>query len=415
METTAVVYVPESTRPALWQNRTFVALWTGQAISVVGDGFHSIALGLWVLQTTGSATAMASIMTVRMLVTILLGSLAGAVVDRADRRRLMVGMDLARFALVGGVALLVAHAGTPLLPIILLTGLISICGNFFGPAFQASLVNIVDKDDVQKATSLLQVTNTLASVVGPFLGGAVVATFGGWAALTGDAVSFALAALLIWLGGAFPSPRREAQGKSSLWADMQEGFAYLKGNALALNVVTIAPLLNFFAAAAFMLLPVIAVKTWHASATQLGTLEAIFPLGFALGGILVMTLAKRMARRGWWMLGGILLSGVGMAFVARMPSAVAAMPVLLATGFANAIVNVLLNTIMQSEVPPEVQGRVFGTLGSVCGLANPASLMVAGLLADVWNPVAIATAASLGMVLVSVLCIAGSRALRAYN
>jgi MFS family permease len=414
MDYAAVAQPAETTRPTLWRNRTFVALWIGQAISVIGDGFHSVALGLWVLQTTGSATAMATIMTVRMVVTILLGSLAGTVVDRVDRRRLMIGMDVARFALVGGVALLVAHTGTSLLPVILLTGLISVCGNFFGPAFQASLINIVDKDDVQKATSLLQVTNTLAQVVGPLLGGAMVATLGGWVALTGDAISFLLAAVMIWLGGAFASPRRETEQKS-LWADMREGFGFIKGNALAFNMVIIAPVLNFFAAGAFVLLPVIAVKVWHASATQLGSIESTFPLGFAIGGVLVMALAKKMTRRGWWMLSGIFFTGLGITVAVVMPSVGAALPVLVVTGFFNAIVNVLIGAIMQQEVPPEVQGRVFGTVSSLCSLASPASMMVSGLLADVWSPVLIATVAGLGTLLVSVLAIIGSRTMRAYN
>lgn len=401
-------------RSNLFRNRTFVSLWAGQAISAVGDGFHSVALGFWVLQTTGSAAAMATVMTVRMLAQILLGSFAGAVADRVDRRKLMIGSNVARFGLVLAIALLVKHAGTPLLPVVLLTGLLATVGNFFGPAFQASLVNIVGKDSIQQATSLMQITNTLAQVVGPVLGGTIVGLYGGWAALLGDSISFLVAAALIVAGGAFPSPRREQKARQSFWGDMREGFAYIRSNPLAKGVITLAPPLNFFASAAFLLLPVIAIKVWMASPAQYGTLEAFFPMGFALGAVLVMALAKKMQRRGWWMLLGILMTGVGMMITVLMPSTAAAMPVVLVTGFFNGVLNVLLMTIMQAEVPSEMQGRVFGTFGSITGIANPAAMMVAGLLADRFSPVNLAVYAGIGMVLVSFGCFA-SKALRNYN
>ncbi|HLN60132.1 MAG TPA: MFS transporter [Symbiobacteriaceae bacterium] len=402
-------------RAGLWRNRTFVSLLIGQAVSVVGDGFHSVALGLWVLQTTGSAAAMATIMSVRVIATILLGSFAGAVVDRVDRRRLMIGMDVVRFALVVLIALLMARGQTSLLPVVVITGLMAVCGNFFGPAFQASMVNIVRKDEVQKATGLLQVVNTLGQVVGPFIGGTVVAAWGGWMALSVDAASFLIAAVMIWLGGRFASPKREAGAHSSLWSDMREGFRYIRSNPLALSVVSVAPALNFFGNAAGLLTPVIAVRVWHANATQFGSLEAIFPLGFAVGAAAVMALSSKMRRRGWWMIGSILLTGVGITLVPLAPSVAVALPYMFFTGLANAVCNVMLPVILQTEVPADMQGRVFGTLMSLVSIASPVAMLVSGVLADRFDPVMLGALAGALMLLTGVVVTFVSSPMRAYN
>jgi MFS transporter, DHA3 family, macrolide efflux protein len=402
-------------RASLWRNRTFLALLSGQAISVIGDGFHSVALGLWVLQTTGSATAMATIMSVRVLTTILLGSFAGAVVDRVDRRRLMIAMNVVRFGVVAVIALLMAGGRTGMLPIVVLTGALAVCGNFFGPAFQASLINIVRKEDIQKATGVLQVTNTLGQVVGPFLGGTLVATTSGALALTVDAVSFLAGALFIWAGGSFASPRRASAGKASIFGDMREGFGLIRRNPLILSLVSVAPPLNFFGNAFGLLLPVVAVRVWMVSPTEFGAIEAIFPLGFALGAAMVMMMAAKIRRRGWWIITGIFFAGVGATLVPLSPTVPVALPLMAFTGFAISICNVMLPVIMQHEVPAEMQGRVFGTLNSLTSIASPVAMMLAGLLADKFDPVLLAAGAGGLMVLTSLAVGLFARPLRTYN
>jgi len=416
MAAIAEANAPVASAPGLFQNRPFVALFIGQTVSIIGDGFHSVALGLWVLQTTGSATAMATIMTVRMLVTILLGSLAGAIVDRVDRYKVMVAVNAVRFLITGAIAYLIYSGMHSLLPIVVLSGLLAVAGNFYGPALQASLINIVGKEQIQQATSLRQVSNTLAQVVGPLLGGAVVAFTGGWAAMSIDSVTFLFGLIMTIVGGYFPSPvRNEAAGRSSIWADMKEGLVQIRKNPIISTMVTVAPLLNFFATATFLLLPVIAVRVWQTTPTQFGAMEASFPLGFAAGAALLMAFSKKMSRRGWWIITGTFFTGLGMVLIPLMPTVTIALPVMVATGLVNALINVLFSVVLQSETPPEVQGRVFGTLNSLTGIANPLAMMLAGVLADRVSPVLLASGAGIVVLLISIGIIPWARPLRSYN
>jgi len=349
--------------PSLRQNRTFIALCLAQFISVIGDGFHSVALGLWVLQTTGSSTAMGTVMTVRILTTILLGAVAGTAVDRSDRRRLMIAMDVVRVALVGALAFMVRPQGTSFALVLLMAGLASIAGQFFNPAFQASLVNIVRKDDLSQASGLLQVLNTLGQVAGPLVGGMVVGFFGGRTALMVDAATFAVSALLILVGGSFASPRRESSESSSFFGEMRDGLSYIKGQPLIRSVATLSPVLNFFGMGiAGVLIPVLAVKVWMASSAQYGALEGVFPLGFAIGAISYMAVASKVKRRGLLMMGTAFVAAVFMTIAPLMPTVVAAMPFGVLAGAFMAVPNVMFQVLVQSEAPPEVQGRIFGVL-----------------------------------------------------
>lgn len=410
----AVAAAAPAVRP-LKQNRTFQLILAGHLVSILGDGFHSVALGIWVLQTTGSARAMSAVMVTKLLVNILLGAIGGTVADRFDRRRLMWSMDLVRGLLVLGIALLVGRPGSPFAAVVALTALTAVAGVFRGPAFSASLVHIVGAEHVQQAGSLMQMLSQVAQVAGPLLGGLVAAALSGSAALLGDAASFFFCALMVLLAGNFPSPVREGAAKKSFWGDLKAGLTYIRTNPFARSVVILAPMLNFFANGIGVLLPVLAVKVWKASPVAFGSLEGAIPLGFALGAAAIMAMDKRLRRRGLWMGGGMILTGPLMVLMALVPGVIPAVPVALVIGIVLSLSNVLLMVAMQTQIDPEVQGRVFGTMGSLVQVASPLSMVAAGFLGDFFGPIPIIIAAGVGMGVTGIIGITAMKAIRTYN
>lgn len=366
----------------LRRNRVFQLILTGQTISILGDGFHSVALAIWVLQATGSAKAMSAVMGVKIVVSILLGTIGGTLADRSDRRMLMWTMDLLRGVMVLGMAFLIQSPAVPFWLILASTGLVAVASQLRNPAFNASLVNIVGNDHVQKAGSTLQLTSQIARVAGPLLGGVWVAAFGGWSGLMLDGASFVFCAVCVLLAGSFPSPVRTGRQKRSFWNDLTEGLGFIGKDPLVLAITILAPCLNFFGNAYAVLVPVLAIKVWQVEAGTFGALEAAFPLGMALGAGILTILRKRLRHRGLLIGGGMALTGPLVALVGLMPSVVPALPVALALGAVFSFANTIIALTLQGEIAPEMQGRVWGSLGALVNVATPLSIGAAGLLAD---------------------------------
>lgn len=399
----------------LFKNRTYLFILVGHIISVFGDTFHSLALAFWVLQTTNSGTAMAVVTAAKITTGVLAGPFAGAVADRVDRRRLMISMDLARFILVGLMLVMVRIPNIPFLVVVLTACAIALCNAFMGPAFSASMVQIAGREHVGQAQASLQTLSTLASIVGPSIGGAVFGMWGASVAFGADAASYLLSALCILAGGYFASPRAAGKGpRTSFWSDLREGVMALRSQPLIKALVVAAPLLNFFGNASATVVAILVIKEWRIEPRLVGLMEGSLPVGLLLGGLLLMALSDRLRRRGLIMGAGVILIGLTMSPIPLFgywPM----LGLMAVAGVCMAVTNGLLAIILQRETPPEMQGRVFGLLGSAAQAVAPVGTLLAGSLSDVTGAGPIAIASGLGFTFLGVICWTIFPALRKYD
>lgn len=389
---------------SIWRNRAFLMVFSSYSFNLLGSTFHSIALNLWVLQTTGSAKLMSLVLITHLVASMLLGPVAGTLADRVDRRRLMLVSDWIRFGLVGLIALCMTIGNLPFYVILVLTALVAIVTAVRSPAFQASLVEIVGKDSVAPAVAAITISDNMIRIGGFAVGGIAVAAFGGAFAVAIDATTFLISAVLLMLAGHFPyrASRQESAARStSFRSDFSEGFRAVWGNAFIRSIILLLPLVMFFFLSTFMLIQVMAVQVWKASPFVFGLLEACIPLGYVIGSFLIMKWNERFKKKGLWILGSILLIGPCFIIIAQFESAVFALPLILAVGFLFSFSNTIISIALRMKVEADMQGRVFGLLGTLTSVAPPVGLAIFSALSDTFGPALIITWSGVAMLLVS--------------
>ncbi|MBB3113476.1 MFS family permease [Paenibacillus phyllosphaerae] len=375
-----------ASRP-LWRNRPFLFLFSGMTLSVFGNCFHSIALNLWVLQATGSAKLMSAVTLTHMLSSLLFGTFAGTIADRFDRRKLILMADTLRCLFVLGIAGAMAFLPSPMFVILILTALSAVVGLVHGPSFQASLTDLVGRDRIQQAAGVMNIADNAARISGLALGGIIVAAFGGITAIVTDAIMFACSVLCVVAAGKFPKRKQAATTpKSSFKDDYTEGFMLLWRNPFAKAVLFLTTITLMFFTSTLMLIQVMAVRIWEASPVHFGLIEAAIPLGYAIGASIILTISRKQRHRGKLILGSLILMGPFYSLIAVMSGAQLAIPFIFLVGILFSFCTLLVSVIMRIEVPSELQGRMFGMLGSLSSAAPPVGLAISAALADHFSP-----------------------------
>ncbi|EFM11217.1 major facilitator superfamily MFS_1 [Paenibacillus curdlanolyticus YK9] len=415
----------------LWRNRPFVSILTGNLVAVFGDCFSGIALSLWVLQTTGSAKRMAFILVSYTLISVLFGSIAGTVADRMSRRKLMLLSDLSRGVVACVLALFMYAFHLPFAAILALICISAFAGLFQGPSFHASITKLAGKGRIEQATSAVYLTDNIARISGLALAGVAVATFGGVWAMVFNAATFFFSALCVILAGPFQSTPDEpatsagpfqsaeeapgsAKEKKSLWTELKLGLAYIRKDPLTRSIVILNPLIILLFMSSLMLIQVVAIKEWKAGPIAFGLIEMCVPLGYLIGAGIIMALGSKLGRKGWWVFTGVVTLGPVYVIIAMLSNAVSALPLILLGGMLFAFCSMMMQIILRSEVPNDMQGRVYGTLGSITGVAPSIGLLLSSALADVFGAHVVLGAQGLCLLLVGIAAIIWLKPIRRY-
>jgi DHA3 family macrolide efflux protein-like MFS transporter len=380
-------FSPASTQEfqANWKPR-FFTIFAGQALSLFGSSLVQFALVWYLTQQTGSATILAMATLVAMLPQIVLGPFVGALVDRWNRRVVMMVAD-------GAIALLtLALAGLFWLGLVqiwhiyVVLFLRSLGGAFHWPAMQASTSLMVPKEQLSRVAGMQQTLQGLVGIVAPPTGAVLLGLLTTQGVLMIDIVT-ALLAILPLFFIAIPQPAREqtATGEhaTSYWQDLREGFAYVAGWPGLLAILLMAVLINFLLTPASSLIPLLVTKHFGLGAVEFGLTDSLFGLGMIGGGI-TLSVWGGFKRRIVTVMLGLMGLGLGVVCIGLAPAnmfwmALAGMAFM---GFMNPMTNGPLHAIIQAAVKPEMQGRVMSLVGSAASAMTPLSLAVAGPVSD---------------------------------
>lgn len=391
------------TQPGILANRKFLLVSTGCFTAVVGENIHNIAIYLWILQTTGSAKMMSVLILIQLIMNGVFSSFAGTFVDRMDRRKIMYLSDFLRAVVVLGIAACIFIPGTNIVFVFVLTGLTTFISLFHAPAWQSSITHIVDKQHIQKASGMLSVLDNLARIAGMSIGGILIAWIGGGLSVCICAITLTVSGIFVLLAGHFPSPVDQNRMQRNFWADFKEGLTYIAVNKLARSIVIISPVLTTFYLSSLMLVQVMLVNEWKATSFQFGFFEACLPIGYMIGAAILMKWDQRFSKRGFFILGGMLLLGPVFIILSLVPSAWFGVPLILIHGFLFSLCAVLATTLLRLRIDEHIQGRVFALLTSFTTAAPPLGIAICSFFADAYSASNVLTVNGMLLLLVSIL------------
>jgi MFS family permease len=364
-----------TSRESLWRNRDLRIAVAARAASLLGDEVALVALILRLHDEGASAAHVAALLAAGMLPIVLLAPVVGVVVDRYDSRRLLVGTSLAQAAVCLALAAVEGHAA--LLGLAALLG----TGQAVNSATWLALVpRIVGNERVAEAMGLMQAAFTLVGIGAPALGGLMSGLYGTRVVLLLAAASFlsvTIAALLV--------ETRRARAAPGASARARDGIAFVRRDPV------VAPLVAALAAFVVfgMMVNVVEVflvrDTLSASATWYGVLGATWAGGIVIGSVSAGRLSTTHARVIGACVAAPLMSLAFLGFAAA-PDVIALLPITVAGGTANGILNVCAVAVVMTRAPDEIRGRVAAAIGAVFSAGSVTSLVAGGILGQALTP-----------------------------
>jgi MFS family permease len=359
--------------------RTFFTVWAGQLISVLGTTMTAFALQIWVFTETGSVTNLAFVTLFFAVPSTLVAPVAGALVDRWDRRVVMLVADGAAGAATLGLAAMYATGNLALWHIYAAVGIGSLAGAFQQPAWMASLPLLVPKAQLGRANGLVQLNDGLALVMAPAFAGILLVWSGLGAVLLVDVVTFLLAMGSL-AAVRFPRPEAtEESGPRTLLGDAVLGWRFLRERPGLFGLLWVYAGVNFSLTFANVLFIPLVVS--FASEGAAGGVLSAAGVGAVVGSIVVSAWGGPKRRVLGTMM-AITVAGLGVAAAGLRP----VLGLVFAASFTLMAVVPVANTasqvLWQTKVPPAMQGRAFAMRRMVAQAIAPISIILAGPLAD---------------------------------
>ena len=408
IESTPVATVARAKPWTVFASGPFRLLWGGTTLSLFGDFFSYIAVAWLVLQLTGSSLALGTVLVVQALPRAVLMVVGGALADRFTPRLTMLGSMALRAVFVGPLALLVLIGRVQLWQVYGIAAVFGIVDAFFYPARSSILPRVVADHELEPGNAVLNVTGQASVIVGPVLGGLVVAAFGiGWA-FAGDAVFFVLGFLLILgLPAGLTAGAGKAHPDGGLGGQIVAGLRYAWADIGIRVTLIVVAVIDFAANGAIGIgLPTLAHGRFAAGAAGFGILLGAWGVG-ATAGAIGAGVVPPPKRFGLLIVLLCIWLGAGVVAVGLLPSLLPAALVMGVSGIATGVVNTYGISWLQRRTDPAMQGRVMSLVMLASMGLTPIAYAVSGAIAQVNVTLLFAIAG--GMML---LCGAGAAASR---
>jgi len=362
----------------------FTVIWLGQVVSMLGTGMTGFALTIWAWQITGQATALALVGFFRFFPLVIMTPLAGALVDRWNRKTVMILSDLAAGLATIAVFVLYRTGALEIWHLYATSAFAGAFGAFQFPAYSASISLMLPKDQFTRASAMLGLIQSISTVFAPVAAGALLAFIGIGGIMTIDIATFvfAIGTLLVV---AIPQPAAEhvqQARKNTLISDSCFGFRYILARRSLLGLLLFFLMVNILLSFSGGVLPAMLLARTGNNELVLGTVQMLFGVGGVAGGALVSVWGgpKRKIRG---LIGGIIVS----TFIGNVLLGVGrSLPIWGAGAFITSVLVPMANgsshAIWQSKVPPHLQGRVFSARIVIGQVGGAIALPLAGLLAD---------------------------------
>ena len=361
----------------------FTMVWLGQLISVLATNMTGFALTIWVFEETGSATALGLMQVFFITPLLIITPFAGVMVDRYNRKLMMMVSDLT--AGVATISILTLQAlGVLEVWHLYAAAIVQGLGNAFQwPAYSATISTMIPKEKYGRANGMMSLMDMGPGVLAPMLAGALLPVIGLTGILSLDVVTFSLA-ILVLLFVHIPQPQRTeegAQAQGNIFSQAVFGFRYIFARPSLLGLQLIFFFGNLCAGIAFTVLaPMVLLRTGNDS-VSLGLVQSAGAIGGVLGGI-AMSAWGGFKRRVHGVLGGWIISSFFLAVVGMGTSVSVWVVALALSSLVGPLINGSNQAIWQSKVPPDLQGRVFSARMLIAWMTNPISPLIAGTLAD---------------------------------
>jgi DHA3 family macrolide efflux protein-like MFS transporter len=367
----------------------------GRLVSLIGTGVQDIAVPLFILDLTGSGTAMGTFMIITTMPRLILVPIAGVIGDRVNRKLIMVWMDFGRGAVILCLAVLAVQNYITIPVLFVAQFLVSLMNALFSPATIAMLPDIVEDEDLTRANSILGTFNSLSLIVGPAMGGVICGLGGIKAAFLINGVSF----IASGIGELFIRYQQETRkfGKvKDVIVDLREGIYFVMTHKGLLTLLVFALVLNFLAAPIFsVLVPYVMRIVIQFSSTQYGMLQTSLMVGVLTGNIIIGTLLAKSKVEKMLNVGLIAQSMIMLVFAtllfpqileafgyAKWSLFFALSLTFLFMGMFNAFVNTPITVELQRLAPTAFRARVFSIMGVTTQGIVPIGFGLMGIFLD---------------------------------